>query len=194
MASGGLGLGWQHDRRPGGDGNVFSAGLGLGGPQLAFGFDKRWYKSGSVSDGSWDVGVRGMLNPLLELSAVWRDIGTPAFTDTFTILPTLVPAAALHLGRVNIMGEWEIVTRGWGTNAYRLGASAQLTPDLMATLRSELTPGFSSRSFAISITWSRAARARVTAFGVGQRSTSGEYGAWVQALRDLNQPVRGRGF
>jgi len=193
IGSGGLGLGWQHDRRIGTGTDVFSVGLGLGGPRGGLGADHRWYRGSGAKDGSWDIGARVSPTPLLELSVVWRDIGTPVYfvdTTAHTINTTLVPGAALNLfGRLHLAGEWELVTKGGGTSAYRFGAAALLSDQLALTVRGDFSAGFDARALAVSLTWS-GPRSRMTGFVAALKGADDLYGAWLASVRDLSQRSR----
>ncbi|HEY2805074.1 MAG TPA: hypothetical protein VGI92_04365 [Gemmatimonadales bacterium] len=184
LASGGLGLGWQHDRLPnGGSVNAYAVGLAAGNPRVGIGADHRWYKGTNTHTGSWDIGGRYEALPTVELSLVWRDLGSPNINGG-TINATMVPGAALQLfnAHAQIGADWEIVTHGWNTSAVRIGAGVKLPMHLMLNLRSEMDGSFNSRSFSIALGWNGNG-ARVVGFGTQQRGAApDEVGLWGAAV------------
>ncbi|MFI5278867.1 MAG: hypothetical protein ACHQU1_00120 [Gemmatimonadales bacterium] len=196
LASGGLGLGWQHDRKVGTGTDVFTVGFAVGGPRAGLGADHRWYKGSGAHDGSWDLGARMSPLPMLDLSLVWRDMGSPvSYVDTLgtphTINSTLVPAAALNLfGRLRVGAEWEIVTNNWGTSAIRLGASTRLVGGLALSVRGDFSSKFDGRAVALALTWN-GPNARSTAFASRVRGGTDHFGGYVAGVRDLAQVRRG---
>jgi hypothetical protein len=196
LSSGGLGLGWQHDRKVGSGTDVFTAGFGVGGPRVGLGVDHRWYKGSGAHDGSWDLGARLSPVPMLEFSLVWRDMGTPvSYVDTLgvphTINATLVPGAALNLfSRVRLGAEWEIVTDNWGTSAFRLGASTRLVGAITLALRGDFSSRLDGRAVALALTWN-GPTARATGFATNVRGGTDHFGGYVAGVRDLTQIRRG---
>ena len=196
LSSGGLGAGWQHDRKVGNGTDVFTIGYGVGGPRAGLGADHRWYKGSGAHDGSWDFGARFSPAPMLELSVVWRDLGDPvSYVDTLgtphTINSTLVPGAALDLfGRVRVGAEWEVVTDTWGTSAVRLGASAHLAGALSLAVRGDFSSKFDGRAFALALTWN-APLSRATAFATRVKGGPDHFGSYLAAVRDLSRTARG---
>jgi hypothetical protein len=193
LASGGVGVGWQHDRMPGGaHGDAFVVGYAGGTPLLSAGFDHRWHRGTNTKDGAWDVGARYSPSTLLELSLVWRDIGSPVVAGD-TIRSTVVPGAAVRLlrGRLRFGADWEIVKSGWGTSALRAGAAVILPANLVLTLRSEFNSHFTTRSIAMGLSWS-GTRSRVTGFGASVRGAADHVGAWGSMVADAAAPPRRR--
>ncbi len=193
VSSGGLALGWQHDRLPNGAYvNAYAVGLAGGSAHISIGADHRWYKGTTTKDGSWDLGFRYQAMPPLELSAVWRDLGSPVI-EGGSINATLVPGAAIRLldGRAQAGVDWEILTHGWSTSALRAGAGFRLPLHLAANVRAEFDGRLSARSFAVALSWSHTG-ARVAAFDATQRSgTPDEVGIWGAAV---STPLRRRRF
>lgn len=196
LASGGLGVGWQHDRKVGRGTDVFTVGFGVGNPRAGLGADRRWYRGSGASDGSWDIGARLTPLPALDLSFVWRDMGSPvSYVDTLgtphTINSTLVPGAALSLlGRIRVGAEWEVVTRNWGTSAVRLGASTRLVGALALAVRGDFSSRFDGRAVAVALTLN-APRTRATGFATQVRGGTDLFGGYVASVRDLTQTRRG---
>jgi hypothetical protein len=196
LSSGGLGVGWQHDRKVGSGTDVFSVGFGVGGPLAGLGADHRWYRGSGAHDGSWDVGARFSPLPQLDLSLVWRDIGGPvSYVDTLgtphTINATLVPGAALNLfGRVRVGGEWEVVTDNWGTSAVRLGLSTRLAGALSLAVRGDFSSRFDGRAVALALTLN-APQTRTTGFATRVRGGTDHFGGYLAAVRDLTRTRRG---
>lgn len=196
LASGGLGLGWQHDRKVGTGTDVFTVGFGVGGPRVGLGADHRWYKGSGAHDGSWDLGARLSPVPMLDLSLVWRDIGTPVdfvdATDTArTLESVLIPAAAINLfGRARVGAEWEIVTNNWGTSAVRLGASTRLVGAFALSVRGDFSSRFNGRAVALAVTWN-GPDARATGFATRVRGGADHFGGYVAGVRDLTRTRRG---
>ena len=68
LAGGGVGIGWQHDRVPGGaHSDAIVVGYAGGTPRFALGFDHRWHRGTNTKDGAWDVGARYTASTLLEV-------------------------------------------------------------------------------------------------------------------------------
>lgn len=193
ISSGGLALGWQHDRLPNGmDINAYAAGLAGGTARVRVGGDHRWYKGQLTRGGSWDIGVEYQALPALELSTVWRDIGSPVVGGG-TINATLVPGAAVRLwgGRAHLGLDWEVVTDGWSTSALRAGAGVRLPLNLALNLRSEFDGRLSARSFAVALSWSPTG-ARVSVFDATQHAPQpDQVGVWGAAV---STPFRRRRF
>ena len=176
--------------------------FGLGGPSRSVGLTRRWMRGPRVSDDAWDIGARAVPILTLELSVVLRDLGSPlvrapsgatAGNDT-TYFTTLVPGVALRLfgGHARLGGDWEIVTKNWGTSAVRLGLGVVLPFDLGMNVRAEFSPDFDRRDLALSLTWGGGA-VRATGFTSNPESEDARYaGIWASAVRALDQPRRPR--
>jgi hypothetical protein len=94
-----LAFGWNHNRYPSGfAANRYALALALGDEALSVGATRHWYRGG-LSTGAWDVAVRARATPALDVSLVWRDIGSPIVSDTgLHKWPTsIIPAAGLLL-------------------------------------------------------------------------------------------------
>ena len=202
LISGGLGLGWQRAELPDGSSiSQYAVGAGLGDLKRSIGVTRRWMRGDRVKDDAWDVGARLVPARALELSVVLRDIGSPlvrapsgapAGSDT-TYFTTLVPGAALRLlgGHARLAADWEIVTKNWGTSAFRLGAGVALPFNLGLTMRAEFSPNFDRRDLALSLTWGGSG-ARVTGFASKAVDADARYaGLWGSAYRLYDQPRRG---
>ena len=202
LVSSSVGLGWQKAELPDGSAvNQFAVGAGFGDPRRSIGVTRRWMRGDRVKDDAWDIGGRYVPTLPLELSVVLRDLGSPlvrapsgapAGNDT-TYFTTFVPGAALRLfgGRARLAGDWEIVTKNWGTSAFRFGAGVMLPFDLGLTVRSEFSPNFDRRDLAVSLTWAGRG-ARATAFTSKPADLDDRYaGFWTSAYRAYDQPRRG---
>lgn len=194
LAGGGVGIGWQHDRIPGGaHSDALVVGYAGGTARLSLGFDHRWHRGTSTNDGAWDVGARYTPSTLLELSMVWRDVSSPVVVGD-TIRATLVTGASVRLwrGRLRFGADWEVVQDGWGTSAVRAGAAVILPASLVLTLRSEFDSRFSARSVAVGLTWNGRA-ARVTGFGsVVRGAATDRFGLWGSAVTEAVAAPRRR--
>lgn len=148
---------WLHDRYPGGSGaNNFALGVGLGDEALSLGVTRRWY-GGPRGDQAWDVAARGRLTPLLDLSLVWRNVGSPTVRDT-PYWASVIPAAGFHLleGRLVAGVEGDLTTNLGKLNEIRAGATCIVGAGVTISLRGEFSPGFARRGFAVGITLARA--------------------------------------
>ena len=153
---------WIHDRYPGSPGaNNFALAVGLGDETLSLGATRRWY-GGPGGDKAWDLAVRGRLTPLLDLSLVWRNAGSPTVRDA-VFGASIIPAAAFHLleGRVVAGIEGDLTTNMGRLNEIRAGATCVVGAGVAISLRGEFSPGFARRGFAIAVTLG-AARTRST--------------------------------
>ena len=157
-----LAFAWIHDRYTGNSGaNNFAAGVGLGDEALSLGATRRWY-GGPGGDKAWDVAARARLTPLLDLSLVWRNAGSPTVRDTI-YGASIIPAAAFHLleGRVVAGVEGDLATDLHALREIRAGATCLVGAGLAISLRGEFSPGFARRGFAVGVTLG-APRARST--------------------------------
>ena len=192
LASGALGLGWQHDRTiAGASSNTYTAGLAGGTPEFSLGFDRRWYRGTGTSGGSWDLGARVQAASTIEASVVWRDISSPMVLGD-TLRATIVPGAAMTLlrGTVRVGADWELLQDGWTTSAVRVGVTAPLPKHLQLSVRGETTGRLHARSFAIALTWGTPT-ARVTGFRQWtQAPDANRFGAWAGAISDPARPRR----
>lgn len=148
---------WIHDRYPGSSGaNNFALGVGLGDEVLSLGATRLWY-GGPGGDAAWDLAVRGRLTPLLDLSLVWRDAGSPTVRDTI-YGASVIPAMAFHLlaGRIVAGVEGDLATDLHALREIRAGATCLVAAGVAISLRGEFSPGFSRRGFAVAVTLSRA--------------------------------------
>jgi hypothetical protein len=153
---------WMHDRYPGRPGaNNFALAVGLGDETLSLGVTHRWF-GGPGGDKAWDLAARGRVSPLLELSVVWRNAGSPTVRDTI-YRASIIPAAALHLlgGRLVAGAEGDLSTDLHVLREIRAGATCLVATGVAVSLRGEFSPGFARRGFAVAVTLSRA-RSRST--------------------------------
>lgn len=194
IASSGFGLGWQHDQLGGGvKTNTWVVGYGFGGPRVSLGGDYRWHRGTNTSDRAFDIGGRYVPTGHLEMSIVWRDIGSPVILGD-TIHSTVVPGAALQLFRAHLqLGvDWELVKRNWGTSSVRAGATLVLPARLALTLRSEFDGSFNVRTLSAALTW-HTPTARVSGFGATSRTPDVDrFGLWGAAVTDPTRPRRRR--
>ena len=192
LASGGLGLSWQHDRLGNGaSDNQWAIGLGVGNQTVKVGVARRWIRGANANDAALDLGMRITPRPSVLLSLAWRDIGSPVVRDT-VVRAVLVPGAALALfgARARIGVDWELVTRGWGTSALRAGASIVLPLSLALSVRADYSGSLHARGVVLALTWN-AASARAVAFGAWPSAGGvSQAGAWAAAVRSLDAPRR----
>ena len=192
LASGVLAFGWQHDRFS--DTvkmNTFVVGLAGGTPLVSVGLDRRFYSGTNTKDGSWDLGGRYQASPNIEMSVVWRDIGSPVVVGD-TVFATLVPGAAFTFlrGRVRAGVDWELVTHGWSSSALRVGAGAMLPGNLQLNVRAEFNNNLKNRGVSLALAWN-GPNARVAAFSSSVRSPDVDrVGAWGAAVSDPGRPRR----
>jgi hypothetical protein len=157
-----LAFAWVHDRYPGSSGaNNFALGVGLGDEALSLGATRRWY-GGPRGDKAWDLAVRGRVTPLLNLSLVWRNAGSPTVRDTI-YGASVIPAAAFHLleGRLVAGIEGDLATDLHRFREIRSGVTCVVGASVAISLRGEFSPGFARRGFAVGMTLG-AVRARAT--------------------------------
>lgn len=192
LANGGIALGYQKDRIPGGfSGDTWMVGFAFGVPMAAIGATRSWHRSGGRTDGAFTVGGRYAPAGLMDVSVVWRDIGSPVVLGD-TIRSTLLPAAGLNLlgGRARLSGEWEIVTGDWGTSAVRFGANVALPRGFILTALGDFSGSMDRRSLALALSWNGAA-ARVTGFGTDVVGGADPYGVYAALVRPVGQRRRG---
>ena len=157
-----LAFAWVHDRYTGGSGaNNFALGVGLGDEALSLGATRRWY-GGPSGDKAWDLAVRARLTPLLDLSLVWRNAGSPTVRN-IPYGASIIPAAGFHLleGRIVAGIEGDLTTTLGKLNEIRAGATCIVGTGVAISLRGEFSPRFARRGFAIGITLG-SARSRST--------------------------------
>lgn len=196
FASNGVGLGWQRAELV--DDTEISQwviGYSAGGPRGSLAVARRWVKGRRANDAVWDFGGRYVPSPFLELSAVWRDVGTVVVQSSDTAQsspdtsysPTLIPAAALTLfgGRARLAAEAEVLTTDWKRRAARAGLAVVLPFNLGLHLRASFDGDLAFQELAAALTWSGTS---VRATGFGQFPDGGgtrHYGAWSSAVKDL---------
>ncbi len=165
LASRGIALGWSHDRYPGGSANWYAIGLGAGSEPFSAGVARRWFR-GPTAAAYWDIAMRATSGGWLQLSAVARNVGSPAPSDSASA-PIVVPGASASLfgGLLDAAAECDLVTRGWRTRSWRLGATLALTRTVALSLRADLTGDMAASGLAIAIQFEGPA-ARVSGFAV----------------------------
>ena len=144
-----LGFGWKRDRYPGGTGaSTYAVGAGMGDDALSAGVLRRWNQGGQ---GSWDFALRGHATATLDLSLVWRDVGSPLVRDT-VYRSRFVPAAGLRLaGGRFLAGVEEDVSPGLGAlGQVRAGATLALGP-VVVSVRGAFAGSAAGRGLAIAI-------------------------------------------
>ena len=154
IANRGIAAGWVHDRYQNGPAlNIYAVGLGLGDERLSAGITHRWF-AGALKGSSWDVAARIASREGDQVSLVASNLGSPRLSDSTFLGATLVPGALLSLlaGRLQAAGEWEVATRGWRSQAIRLGGMVAVSPGVALSLRADLSPGFKRRDFALALT------------------------------------------
>jgi len=157
-----LAFGWSHNRYPGGfAANDYALALALGDEALSVGATRHWFRGG-LSTGSWDAAIRARVTPALDVSLVWRDIGSPIVRDIiFHEWPTnIIPAAGLLLfgGRLHASMEAQVEADLSDVRELRAGAVLAVGWGLAVALRGDFSPTLDHRrGFAAALTWSRAA-------------------------------------
>lgn len=157
-----LAFGWSRNRyRDRSTASTYALGLGLGDEALSAGVTRRWYRGGR-SARAWDVAVRARATPVVDVSLVWRLIGSPVVRDTgatplHTWPASFVPAASVRLfdGRLRVAAEAEVETRLSGVRGLRTGAAFALGGGFELTLRGDFSPSFDRRGFAFALSWDR---------------------------------------
>ena len=191
LNSGPLGIGWQHDRRGSSIKNdTYSIGFSAGQERAGIGASRSWYRGTGTSDGAFTIGARFSPRPAIDVSLVWRDVGSPVILGD-TVRATLLPAAALNLlgGRGRLTAEWEVVTGEWGTSAVRTGASVAMFAGFVLSARGEFSPDFEGRSLAIAVSWGGTV-ARASAFATDIRGSSDPFGLYLATVRPLQTQRR----
>lgn len=174
-----LGFGWKRDRYPGGTAaNSYAVGAGSGDELLSGGVVRRWNQGG---EGAWDLALRGRATPLLDVSLVWRDIGSPTVRDT-VYRSRLVPAAAVRLagGRILAGVEGDVAPNLGSVRQVRAGATLSIGP-VVVSFRGAFGGSAADRGFAVAIGLEAAAyRGTLTGLapsGAGGFRTFGASGA-----------------
>jgi hypothetical protein len=144
-----LGFGWKRDRYPGGAGaSTYAVAAGMGDDALGAGVLRRWNQGG---EGSWDLALRGHATGTIDLSLVWRDIGSPVVRDT-VYRSRLVPAAGLRLagGRFLAGVEEDVAPNLRSLGQLRAGATLALGP-IVVSVRGAFAGAAAERGFALAI-------------------------------------------
>jgi hypothetical protein len=144
-----LGFGWKRDRYPGGLGaSTYAVGAGLGDDVLGAGVLRRWNQGGQ---GSWDLALRGHATGTIDLSLVWRDVGSPVVRDT-VYRSRLVPAVGLRLagGRFLAGVEEDVAPSLGALGQVRAGATLALGP-IVVSVRGAFAGAAAGRGIAIAI-------------------------------------------
>lgn len=198
-----LAFGWSHNRLSRGtvgggnvvfpvrNSNVYSIGIGLGDPVFSAGVARRWYRS-DRHDAAWDVATRVTVSPRLDLSVVWRDLGSPVVFDT-TLEETLVPAVAVTFfgGRLRGAAEWHVATGGWSAREIRTGWTVTAGQRLAFAIRTDLTPGLGRRRAAFAVQWGMP-RVRAALFASDRAATNTQTLGGGVLLLSAPPPARGR--
>jgi hypothetical protein len=148
LASRRLAFGWEHDRYTTGSvSNAYVVGFGLGDELFSAGVAHRWHQGGQ---GGWDVGLRGRATDAIDLSVVWRDIGSPVVRGT-VIRDSFVPAAGLQLlgGRVLAGVEGELPGDLGAFTEVRAGATIAVASHLIVSCRGTFSREAARRGLAI---------------------------------------------
>jgi hypothetical protein len=148
-----LAFGWTHDAYGSGSAaNNLALGVGLGDARLSIGVTRLWY-GGPGGDKAWDMAVRARATALLDLSLVWRNVGSPTVRE-ITYDASIIPAAALHLleGRVVAGAEWDLASGLDALREVRLGATCVVAAGVAISIRGDFSPGAARRGFAVGVT------------------------------------------
>ncbi len=148
LTSRGLAFGWEHDRFPDGTGtNTYVLGLGLGEERYSGGVAHRWHQRGQ---GSWDVALRGRATDLVDLSLVWRDIGSPVVRGA-VLRDRFVPAAGLRLLGDHLLAgvEADIPADLGALTEVRAGAGVSILPLVAVSCRATFSRDPSRRGVAV---------------------------------------------
>lgn len=185
-----LAFGWSRNRYPGrSTASTYALGIGLGDEPLSVGLTRRWYRGGRSAT-AWDVAVRARATPVVDVSLVWRLIGSPVVRDTILRArpASFVPAASLRLfdGRLRVGVEAEAETRLSRVRELRTGAAFGLGGGFELILRGDFSPSFDRRGFAVALSWdrtrSRTALTTVLSADAGSLDAVGAAGFLVSAL------------
>ena len=144
-----LGFGWKRDRYPDGTAaSTYAVGTGLGDDVFGAGVLRRWNHGGQ---GAWDIALRGHATGTIDLSVVWRDIGSPFVRDT-VYRAHLVPAAGVRLAGGRFLAGIEgDVAQGLGSlGQVRAGATLALGP-VVVSVRGAFAGASAERGLAIAI-------------------------------------------
>jgi hypothetical protein len=178
-----LGFGWKRDRYPGGTGaSTYAVGAGMGDDAFGAGVLRRWNHG---SQGSWDLALRGHATGTIDLSLVWRDVGSPLVRDT-VYRSHLVPAAGLRLagGRFLAGVEEDVAPNLGSLGQVRAGATLALGP-IVVSVRGAFAGTAAGRGLAIAIGIAgasyRGALVGLVPSGSGGLQTIGASGALVAA-------------
>jgi len=178
-----LGFGWKHDRYPGGTGaSTYAVGAGTGDEMLSAGVVHRWYQGGQ---GAWDFALRGHATGTIDVSLVWRDVGSPVVRDT-VYHSRLVPAAGLRLagGRFLAGVEGDVAPNLGSLRQLRAGATLSLGP-IVVSVRGAFAGATAGHGLAIAIGLEgatyRGALVGLVPSGSGGIQTVGASGALVAA-------------
>ena len=150
LASRTLGFGWKHDRYPGGSSsNTYAVGVGLGDDVLSAGFTHRWNQGGQ---GAWDIGLRGRATAGLDVSLLWRNIGSPIVRDS-VYRDSFVPAAAWRLpgGRVLAGVEADVPGNLGSPREVRAGVVLTIVPRLAVSCRGAFSGSVARRGLVVTV-------------------------------------------
>ncbi len=193
LQSRGLAFGWSRNSYPGGlSASSYALGVGFGDEALSVGATRHWYRGGRSAT-AWDVAVRARTTPAVDVSVVWRLIGSPVMRDTvfhvFRTWPSsIVPAASLRLfgGRLRLTAEAEVESRLSHVREVRTGVALALGGGFDLTLRGDFSPSFDRRGFAFALSWdrtrSRTALTTILPADAGSLDAVGATGFLVSAL------------
>jgi hypothetical protein len=192
VLSGGVAAGWVHDRyRDGGVGDAYAVGLGLGESHFGAGFAYRWYRV-RTRERSFDLGLRYRPVPWLNLSLLWRNVGSPVVRER-ALPASLIPGGRLALWRERavLSAEAEFDTERRRIAEYRVAGRLYGAFGLSVGLRADLSPRFQRRAFSFSLIWGQAAaRAALVGFLPGSFGKVEEVG--LAAIAVAAPPGRAR--
>lgn len=190
LSSRGFAFGWQRDEFGGGrSGNTYVLGMAFGGPRLGLGGTRRWYRRSAGNDGAWDLAAHLSALPMVDLDAVWRDIGSPGVGDSI-LEETLVVGAGLALPlRLRLSGEWHGATSGWVGRRTRVGLALYAGRGLSFNAVADYSDNPLQRSVAVAVHLG-GTKGRISAFARDAGGASTQQ-AGVSAISVAPPPGRG---
>jgi hypothetical protein len=126
-----IAFGYRHDEfQPGGQGDAYTAVLGLARGRSGFGVSRTWRAVGDV-EGSWEVGYVNHGITGVSLGLVWSDIGSPTVRDTVRY-ERLIAAVSYRppTATVSVSAQGDYRLDGGRFNGFRIGGSFMILGSL----------------------------------------------------------------